>query len=205
MDIVLLLKRSAGMSVNEMAGALRLSYMGIKQHCTLLEKKGYLDHWQRPKAGGGRPEKMYRLTAKLNVLFPNPDCDCVLDLLEAATLTGGPELALRLLAAHYEKQRLRYMPRVKGRTLLEKAQSLAKARQLEGYVSSCEFSAHDGLCVVEYHSSVSRLAEVLPQAAELEAGMISQLLGCEVERVAKQTDKLIRHEFRLKAPHPKSA
>lgn len=205
MDIVMLLKRSAGMSVNELAAALRLSYMGVKQNCTLLEKKGYLDHWLRPKSGGGRPEKMYRLTARMNVLFPNSACNLAIDMLEAAIQQGGVESAVNMLRYHFEKQQGRYAELVKGRTLLEKAQSFAKARQEEGYVSSCDFSAQDGLCLVEYHSSIAELGETLAHAAELEAAMISGLLGCEVERQAKTMDRITRHEFRLKAKAPKPA
>lgn len=205
LDIVMLLKRSAGMSVNELAAALRLSYMGVKQNCTLLEKKGYLDHWLRSKTGGGRPEKMYRLTPRMNVLFPNAACNLAIDILEAAIAVGGVEAAGKMLAHHFEKQTERYSAKVKGRTLLEKAQSFAKARQLEGYVASCDFSAQDGLCLVEYHSALEGLGETYDIAMKLEAGMIGTLLGCEVERSAKTMDRITRHEFRLKARAPKPA
>ncbi len=205
MDIVLLLKRSPGMSVNELAAALRLSYMGVKQNCTMLEKKGYLDHWLRPKAGGGRPEKMYRLTRRTNVLFPNAACHLAIDMLEAAKEQFGEEGVLKLLSHHFEKQRARYAGKVRGRTLLEKAQSFAKVRQDEGHMSSCDFSAQDGLCLVEYHSAIAGLGETLALASELEAAMIGELLGCEVERIEKTTERITRHEFRLKARAPKPA
>lgn len=206
LDIVMLLKRSPGMSVNEMSGALLLSYMGVKQNVIDLEKKGYLDHWLRSKeAGGGRPEKMYRLTSKMDALFPNFACDLVIDLLEAAEKSGGREAADQLLVHHFDKQRSRYSPQVIGRTLLEKAQSLAKVRQEEGCVSTCDFSAQDGLCLVEYHSPISQLCLSYPRAAELESQMISQLLGCEVERLEKRIDRVTRYEFRLKAKRVKGA
>ena len=43
------IKRSDGLSVTEIARELKMSYMGIKQHCLDLEKKGYLDTWRRAK------------------------------------------------------------------------------------------------------------------------------------------------------------
>ena len=55
MEIILLLKRSTGMSVNELTAILNMSYMGVKQHCVTLEKNGYLDTRRRPKPTG-RPE-----------------------------------------------------------------------------------------------------------------------------------------------------
>ena len=73
LDIMRHLKRSSGLSVNELAGKLGMSYMGVKQHCVELEKRGYLDTWRRPKAIG-RPEKVYRLTEKADPLFQPPRC-----------------------------------------------------------------------------------------------------------------------------------
>ena len=68
LEIIKNLKRSTGMSVNELAAALGMSYMGVKQHCVELQKKGYLDTWRRPKEVG-RPEKVYRLTEKRGRFF----------------------------------------------------------------------------------------------------------------------------------------
>jgi len=45
-----------------------MSYMGVKQHCVELEEEGYLDTWRRSK-GIGRPEMIYRLTARSHELF----------------------------------------------------------------------------------------------------------------------------------------
>jgi predicted ArsR family transcriptional regulator len=43
LDILLLLKRGTGMSVNEISVALEMSYMGIKQHCIYPGKEGVSD------------------------------------------------------------------------------------------------------------------------------------------------------------------
>jgi len=32
-----------GLSVNELVDRMRMSYMGIKQHCLTLQRDGYLD------------------------------------------------------------------------------------------------------------------------------------------------------------------
>ena len=54
-DIVQAIKGSAGLSVAELSKILKMSYMGVKQHCVDLEKKGYLTTWRRPKKMG-RPK-----------------------------------------------------------------------------------------------------------------------------------------------------
>ncbi|HCN79177.1 MAG TPA: transcriptional regulator, partial [Verrucomicrobiales bacterium] len=57
LEIIRLLKQSPGMTVNELKGALKMSYMGVKQHCDALVKKGCLDTWRHP-VPHGRPEKI---------------------------------------------------------------------------------------------------------------------------------------------------
>ena len=66
------LKRSGGMPVSDLAREVEMSYMGVKQHCLKLCEMGYLEEWRLPRAKKevGRPEKLYRLTAKCDPLFP---------------------------------------------------------------------------------------------------------------------------------------
>ena len=72
MRIIETLKKTQGLSVNELGERLKLSYMGVKQHCDELERHGYVDTWRRPKPVG-RPEMVYRLTPKAQVFFPRCD------------------------------------------------------------------------------------------------------------------------------------
>jgi len=69
LEILNSLKRTRGMSVNELVERMGMSYMGIKQHCLTLERDGYLDTWRRPQKMG-RPEMVYRLTRRSHDLFP---------------------------------------------------------------------------------------------------------------------------------------
>jgi predicted ArsR family transcriptional regulator len=64
LEIVNSLKRTKGMSVNELVEKMGMSYMGIKQHCLTLQRDGYLDTWRRPQKMG-RPEMVYRLAISL--------------------------------------------------------------------------------------------------------------------------------------------
>ena len=198
LDIIMLLKRGRGMSVNELSAALRMSYMGVKQHCIYLEKKGYLGTWLRPKTAGGRPEKMYRLTPKMNGLFPSAVGKAVLDMIEAAEAAMGAEAVRSMLAGWFERQGARYAGLLKGRSLVERAQSLAKLRTDDGCLSLCEFDAHDGLRIVEHHSPLEAVGARHPMAWEFEAKMMGQVLRCLVERIEPESKEVQRVEFRLK-------
>src|SRR5436309_15223045 len=63
LEIINSLKRTRGMSVNELVERMNMSYMGIKQHCITLHRDGYLDTWRRPQKMD-RPERVYRLTRR---------------------------------------------------------------------------------------------------------------------------------------------
>ena len=53
-EIISLLKKSNGMTVGQMAEALDLHSMTVRQHLSVLERDGYIDHDQE-KIGRGRP------------------------------------------------------------------------------------------------------------------------------------------------------
>src|SRR5712691_7041155 len=80
LEILNSLKRTRGMSVNELVEKMKMSYMGIKQHCLTLQRDGYLDTWRRPQKMG-RPEMVYRLTRRSHDLFPADGNEFTLELL----------------------------------------------------------------------------------------------------------------------------
>ncbi len=64
------LKRTPhGLPVAELAERLGMSYMGVKDVCTDLQKRGLLDTWRQPQKLG-RPHMLYRLTQRAHDLFP---------------------------------------------------------------------------------------------------------------------------------------
>src|SRR5258708_34044767 len=96
LEIVNALKRSRGLSVNEMVDRVRMRYMGIKQHCLTLQRDGYLDTWRRPQKMG-RPEMVYRLTRRAHDLFQADSNRFTLELLESMQEIYGPNSAEKLL------------------------------------------------------------------------------------------------------------
>src|SRR5437762_11644555 len=82
LEIVNALKRSRGLSVNELVDRMRMSYMGIKQHCMTLQHDGYLDTWRRPQ-NIGRLEMVYRLTRREHYVFQADGNGFPLDLCDS--------------------------------------------------------------------------------------------------------------------------
>ena len=103
LEILNSLKRSKGMSVNELVRKMKMSYMGIKQHCLTLQRDGYLDTWRRPQKMG-RPEMVYRLTRRTDHLFQTDSNAFTFELLKSVQETYGPNAAEKLLYNVFERK-----------------------------------------------------------------------------------------------------
>src|SRR5690242_18093270 len=96
LDIINSLKRTKGMSVNELVEKMGMSYMGIKQHCITLHQDGYLDTGGLPQALS-RPGMVYNFTSHTHELYQAESHQFTLDLLKAAEDIYGPSAPEKLL------------------------------------------------------------------------------------------------------------
>jgi predicted ArsR family transcriptional regulator len=173
------LKRTQGLSVNELAEKIGMSYMGVKGHCIELHKGGYLDTWRRPKPVG-RPEMLYRLTQRAHELYPTASNSVTIELLESAQKLYGPSAAEKLLFNVFQRKAEHYLAKLKGTTPGEKAAWLAKQRDTEGHMA--DFESVGGLRITEHHSPVLDLLRAFPIVARLEAEMFQRVLKEPVRR-----------------------
>lgn len=198
LEILQHLKRSTGMPVRELSTLMKMSYMGVKQHCVELEKAGFLDTWRRPK-GAGRPEKLYRVTPKANVIFGLHGTSLALDLLATAERVYGETAPPKLLYSYFQAKTESWAPKLaKAETLPERAKLLAKLRSAEGCISELETGADGQITLVEHHRPLRELAKTHDIVDELECEMIERLLGCEVRRSVEEVSGLVRVTFQIK-------
>jgi predicted ArsR family transcriptional regulator len=182
LEILNSLKRSKGMSVNQLVGQLNMSYMGIKQHCSTLQRDGYLDTWRRPQKMG-RPEMVYRLTPRTHDLFPADSNKFTLELLKSIREIHGPNAPEKLLYNVYERKTAALKAKVKGDTVADRAKWLAKVRDNEGFMSQFLTDAKEGgPQILECHSPAMNLVESYPIVGRLEQDMFEAVLGTRVRR-----------------------
>jgi predicted ArsR family transcriptional regulator len=181
LEILNSLKRTRGMSVNELVGKMKMSYMGIKQHCLTLQRDGYLDTWRRPQKMG-RPEMVYRLTRRTHDLFPTDSNQFTLELLKSMQEIYGPNAPEKLLYNVFEKKTAALRAKVKGETVAERAKWLARVRDAEGCMAQFTASGEGGPHILECHSPIINLLEQYPIIARLEQDMFEALLGTRVRR-----------------------
>jgi predicted ArsR family transcriptional regulator len=197
LDIILHLKRSTGLTVRELAGVMKMSYMGVKQHCVELEKKGYLDTWRRP-VKTGRPEKLYRLTRKTEPLFPQSGNELTLDVLTTIQKVYGETAAEKVLFTYFQTKGDRYLARFRGNSVIERAEELVKMRTAEGCICAVAYDAKEGLRLIEYHTPFGEVARRFPVLHELETGMFTRVLNHPVTRRLEEAGGLNRIVFRVR-------
>jgi len=195
LEILNSLKRSKGMSVNELVRKMKMSYMGIKQHCLTLQRDGYLDTWRRPQKMG-RPEMVYRLTRRSHDLFPTDSNRFTLEMLRSAQDIYGRNAPEKLLYNVFERKIANTKQKVKGDTIADRAKWLARLRDSEGYMA--QFSTDEkegGPQILECHSPIMNLLDRYPIIARLEQDLFEAVLGTTVRREENRNSGLYECAF----------
>jgi predicted ArsR family transcriptional regulator len=195
LEILNTLKRTKGMSVNELVAKMKMSYMGIKQHCLTLERDGYLDTWRRPQKMG-RPEMVYRLTRRTHDLFPCDSNDLTLELLTSTKEIYGPNAPEKLLYNVFERKGASLKTKIKGDNVAERAKWLAQQREKEGYMSQfVNEEKEGGPQILECHSPIMNLLDQYPIIGRLEQDLVEAVLGTPVRREETRTSGLYECAF----------
>jgi predicted ArsR family transcriptional regulator len=195
LEILNTLKRTRGLSVNELVAKMKMSYMGIKQHCLTLERDGYLDTWRRPQKMG-RPEMVYRLTRRTHDLFPCDSNEMTLELLKSIKEIHGTNAPEKLLFNLFERKTAGMKERAKGATVAERAKWLAKEREKEGFMSQViTEDAEGGPQILECHSPIMNLLDEYTIIGRLEQDLFEAVLGAPVRREETRTSGLYECAF----------
>lgn len=195
LEILNTLKRTKGLSVNELVGRMKMSYMGIKQHCLTLERDGYLDTWRRPQRMG-RPEMVYRLTRRTHDLFPCDSNDFTLELLKSIQEVHGSNGPEKMLFNVFERKTAGLKAKAKGDTVVERAKWLAVQREKEGFMSHFVSDEKEGgPQILECHSPILNLLDQYPIVGRLEHDLVAGVLGTEVRREETRTSGLYECAF----------
>jgi predicted ArsR family transcriptional regulator len=193
-QILVLLKRTGTVTVEEAAGALSLASMTARQHLIGLERDG-LVRSEKVKRATGRPHFVYMLTAKGEDMFPRRyDLLAQLLLDEMGMLSPGDIEGLsasekRSLLIERIADRLaeKHLPQVQGRDLAERVAATADLLQTIGGFAEWLPAAGLGFEIRDYNCIFSR---ILPE---------SEVSGCpwHVRLLTRLLDHPISHEVVL--------
>jgi iron-sulfur cluster biosynthesis transcriptional regulator SufR len=193
--ILQLLKMRANMTANELADALDISSMGVRQHLAILEGEALVEH-QREKQQRGRPTHLYHLTEKAHNLFPKTYASFAVNLLHEVEKFNGAGFINRVFRSRMKSQTETYKERLDGKNLDERVKELAQMRSEEGYMAEVVEEA-DAYVLIEHNCPIATIAEEYPHVCNTELALFRQSLGAKLIREDHLIDGCHRCSYRI--------
>ena len=212
-QILTLVKRSGGSTVEELASALGLARMTVRQHLATLQRDNLITaHQQRRPTG--RPHFVYSLTDEGEETFPKRYdrlADMIIDevaLLDSSEIEGlspaeKKALLFRKLARRVAGQ---YTQRLEGKTLEERVTAVVDILQDESGFAEWRKVGQD-FEIVGHNCAYRRVAESQDEVCVWHLELLSQLLDGRVRAAERQSrgGDCCRFIVESAAPDPGSA
>lgn len=180
--ILTTLKKSDGLTADQLAALLGITAMAVRKHLTALERDGLVESTavRRPV---GRPAHVYRLSSLADDFFPKQYDLVITDLLADLVQIDGEQKVDLLLSRRAERTRDYLAQRLQpATTLAERVAALAAGMDDLGYLASFEQVDEDTFLLKQYNCTISRVAACFPCACRYEAEIYRELLNADVER-----------------------
>ena len=182
-----LLKRGGAQRADDLAGALGVGAMAVRQHLYAMAEAGEVESAPGP-TGKGRPPKLWSLTARADAFFEDGHADLAVGLIDSLRRTLGEAAMERLLADRAAQQTQAYRARIdRFSSLKRKLEELAAIRAEEGYMAEVARAedAAVGWLLLENHCPICHAAAACSGLCAMELAVFQAALGpsVRVERV----------------------
>jgi len=181
-NIITLLKKNGGMTIEELSKKISITPMGIRQHLLSLEKKGLVSYTAK-KQGIGRPGFVYMLTESADDLFPKTYDRFVLDILKEVKKNDGQEKINKIFSwqrAKVLKQKKEALSGLSG--IDEIMQGLKNLLVSEGFLVDLEKEG-DNYILKTYNCPIRKVAAEFNEACQEELHLFRELLNRNVSMV----------------------
>lgn len=181
LKLILLIKKSGGMSVDELSRHLGITPMGIRQHLLALEKKG-LVKFSPKRHGVGRPKFLYTLTEKGLSFFPHGYDKLAKDILRHLAKTSGKSMVDAIFKMRKERlfqEKESVLP--DKSKLYSRVTALAEILNSDGYMVELEETSKD-FRLKKFHCPISNIASEFHDPCRYELELYKDLFHQEVTR-----------------------
>ena len=179
-QILVHLKKSPGMTVDQLAEALGLSSMGVRQHLNILGRDNLVAYnWER--LDRGRPRYVYNITEDADELFSRHYMETAIEMLDIMRDLHGDEGVEILFKNRMERRLKKYSEQVSHGNVSDMVVEITRIRDESGYLAEYE-EMEDYFMLKEYNCPNGKLAYKYPQICKYELQLFQKLFGVEVER-----------------------
>lgn len=197
--IIDLLKVNGAMSVEQLAGDLKVSKVCVRRHLSLLESDG-LVAFEEERHERGRPRFIYRLTEKARCLFPQIYDEFAKEVLTQLQRNFGDETLQRVLKARADELIEKFKEKLSGQNFDERVKSLVKVINAKGYLADARRLKDGSYRLRQRNCPTESVAVVYSQVCEEELRVYREALGCEIVRECRIADGERKCEFRIAPP-----
>lgn len=177
------LKRYGDATVDDLARALGLARITVRQHLMALERDRFVTS-REVRRGSGRPHHVYALSPLGHDSYPKRYDRLALLLLEevghleAADLAGlsAEEKRRALLARALERAASHYLPQLEGRPLPQRVEALARLMSQEGALAEWR-RTEEGFEILDYNCLYFQVAQAHEQVCQWHLDLLARLLG----------------------------
>jgi predicted ArsR family transcriptional regulator len=175
-EILDALRRSAGLTADQLAESLGVTAMAVRKHLAALQTEGLLTaHTERRPVG--RTVHVYALAPGAPSVFPQQYRDLTTELLDdLRSLDGGEKVALlfrRRAARTYEH----LAPAVADRPLPEQLSILTSYLDEQGYLADWEATPEGDYLLKEHNCAIYGVAQCAPEVCACELDLFQRLLS----------------------------
>lgn len=178
-----LLHNKAGMTVDELTGALKVSRNAVRQHLTSLERDGLVSKGAT-RPSGGRPEQLYAITGRGQEIFPRQYSwfsEMLMGTLHSMLGNDGAATRLVEMGRSVGTGLAARLSQMAGRR--ERVAAAAETMRELGYEAT--FAANDGNLDIEAQNCVfHQLAMKYPDICKFDLALLSSATGQHVEHRA---------------------
>jgi len=175
-EIINLLKRRGGMSVEALAGELEISKVAVRRHLDQLEEHGFVGHCAE-RCERGRPRFVYSLTTEGNGLFPDTSAEFACELMDQVGATFGTSAVASLLEQQASSFISAAKRDVEGLAFGERVHAVAKLFNDRGYVAEVERLDDGSFRIVERNCPIREVASRFPQVCDQELRVYGEVTG----------------------------
>lgn len=180
-QLLWLLKDRGPLPLAVLARRLKATRENARLHLAAMAEKGWIQSQSAPSRRPGRPTHLYRLTTSGEHLFPKAYDALTVELLDRVENMLGREGLTQLLTGMTEDRLKQWRPKLKGKSFEERLNLLK-----EIYAEKDPFvlvETKDGILrLVETNCPFMNVAARRPMLCSVTVSVLSQLLGCRVER-----------------------
>jgi len=175
-SIIQLLKKSGGLSIEELSKSIHITPMGIRQHLLSLEKKGVVTYVSK-KHGIGRPGFVYKLTDKADTLFPKAYDKFAIEILNDIKKYEGPQKLDTIFRWRKDKQLKTFKDAFAGmETIDDSVKELKKMLEAEGQM--VELTRSNGhYHLKQYNCPIYKVASEFKNICAYELQLYREVFG----------------------------